>query len=631
MGEINRGNEEENKKKSKKETSLHCFGAYYIITYIKVRKMRRMYRPDLSPTKTTRLVDDDDDDDIFRRKVLLQRNDNNKNSHQQKQNNNNQRTKKMEEQIMGTSNNDNNCILMNDSATNNSNNNNKKKNMSQVSLTIQKALNRMKELSRDDEVISKATEKATTENIINSSLRVEQTKTQEYFNNLTNAVQKVNESVETERRIFLLERMKLETRYQEMENAMENARFEAENAHETNAKEMRQLREERERLMKDFQENERRREQEKHFLEKRRVSELENVKEKENRRVDILKTECEGKVKRIKEESALEINNMKEKYELQIEKMRMKLEQSTENDSEKIIKQRKKALAMENEMQKLKKQCSQLNEEKEALQKASAVALSKLELLENSLELREDARNKELRELREKSTSDYDSAKVKIEILENRARTAETASIAVRFLCEEAQNAIEDSEVAAAYAERRAARLAAGFGNSSSSESDENENERNNERNKKVENMKFRKRADAANLRLERSLKDARATLRECIERKKNLLLLSENDSLDEEEEAYEIKRREMFAFNVVKDVAELRVAFLTRSIASVRLSRRCGALEGLIAGRAKNEDDDDIEEKLNNTLDDLYTLRQNSNVDAIGVVDEDDDEYVSW
>ena len=201
----------------------------------------------------------------------------------------------------------------------------------------------------------------------------------------------------------------------------------------------------------------------------------------------------------------------------------------------------------------------------------------------------------------------------------------------MRFLCEEAQNAIEDSEVAAAYAERRAARLAAGFGNSSSSESDENENERNNERNKKVENMKFRKRADAANLRLERSLKDARATLRECIERKKNLLLLSENDSLDEEEEAYEIKRREMFAFNVVKDVAELRVAFLTRSIASVRLSRRCGTLEGLIAGRAKNEDDDDIEEKLNNTLDDLYTLRQNSNVDAIGVVDEDDDEYVSW
>ena len=177
--------------------------------------------------------------------------------------------------------------------------------------------------------------------------------------------------------------------------------------------------------------------------------------------------------------------------------------------------------------------------------------------------------------------------------MEKRAQTAETASIAVKFLCEEAQKSIEDSEIAAAYAEREQ-RLASGFGSSSSSDvsssdDDEDDNEYNNKEEKEKSKVKFRKRADAANLRLERSLRDARATLRECIERKKTMLLETEYDDVSDENDAasYEEKRREVFAFNVVKDVADIRVSFLTRAIASVRLSRRCGALEELIAGRA--------------------------------------------
>ena len=122
--------------------------------------------------------------------------------------------------------------------------------------------------------------------------------------------------------------------------------------------------------------------------------------------------------------------------------------------------------------------------------------------------------------------------------LEKRAQTAETASIAVKFLCEEAQKSIEDSEIAAAYAERRAARLASGFGSSSSSsdvsssDDDDDDNEYNNKEEKEKSKVMFRKRADAANLRLERSLRDARATLRECIERKKTMLLETEYLSL---------------------------------------------------------------------------------------------------
>ena len=225
----------------------------------------------------------------------------------------------------------------------------------------------------------------------------------------------------------------------------------------------------------------------------------------------------------------------------------------------------------------------------------------------------------------------------------------------MKFLCEEAQKAIKDSEVAAAYAERRAARLASGFGSSSSSDVSSSSDGDDDDDDDKVDGqkkskLKFRKRADAANLRLERSLRDARVTLRECIERKKTMLLEREydeghdDDDDDDDEAVYEEKRREIFAFNVVKDVADIRVSFLTRAIASVRLSRRCGALEGLIAGRTDPITIDDEDEKgnerkeLNAIYDDEYYRSMNDNIDTIEEEDEGDDndefednEYVSW
>ena len=42
-----------------------------------------------------------------------------------------------------------------------------------------------------------------------------------------------------------------------------------------------------------------------------------------------------------------------------------------------------------------------------------------------------------------------------------------------------------------------------------------------------------------------------------------------DDDEDDEDEAVCEEKRREIFAFNVVKDVADIRVSFLTRAIAS--------------------------------------------------------------
>ena len=42
-----------------------------------------------------------------------------------------------------------------------------------------------------------------------------------------------------------------------------------------------------------------------------------------------------------------------------------------------------------------------------------------------------------------------------------------------------------------------------------------------------------------------------------------------DDDDDDDDEAVYEEKRREIFAFNVVKDVADIRVSFLTRAIAS--------------------------------------------------------------
>ena len=138
--------------------------------------------------------------------------------------------------------------------------------------------------------------------------------------------------------------------------------------------------------------------------------------------------------------------------------------------------------------------------------------------------------------------------------------------------------------------------------------------------------------------------------MRECIERKKTMLLEREydeghdDDDDDDDEAVYEEKRREIFAFNVVKDVADIRVSFLTRAIASVRLSRRCGALEGLIAGRTDPITIDDEDEKgnerkeLNAIYDDEYYRSMNDNIDTIEEEDEGDDndefednEYVSW
>jgi hypothetical protein len=121
------------------------------------------------------------------------------------------------------------------------------------------------------------------------------------------------------------------------------------------------------------------------------------------------------------------------------------------------------------------------------------------------------------------------------------------------------------------------------------------------------------------------------------------MLLESEYDEVNDEndEASFEEKRRELFAFNVVKNVADIRVSFLTRAIASVRLSRRCGALEGLIAGRADrtvDENEDEVEKveeedyyrSMNNTIDTI----EEEDYDNYEDEDEDDfkdEEYVSW
>ena len=75
-----------------------------------------------------------------------------------------------------------------------------------------------------------------------------------------------------------------------------------------------------------------------------------------------------------------------------------------------------------------------------------------------------------------------------------------------------------------------------------------------------------------------------------------------------------------------------------------MRLSRRCGALEGLIAGRPDPITIDDEDEKgnerkeLNAIYDDEYYRSMNDNIDTIEEEDEGDDndefednEYVSW
>ena len=490
--------------------------------------------------------------------------------------------------------------------------------------------------------------------------------TDDAFHLLRKTLEESKSSLENERIAYASNVLELERAKRDVisrtKEAMEEAKRTREMEDRENKTKERGMREEIDRLKRTVRDFERKKENEIEVVERRCVDAVNRAKEKELK----IEEACKEKMRRMSEEKIRDLETMQMKHNMEMEHVRSKLGEKSEDESE----IRKKMREMESELEKARRDARRAKEEKERLREQAGVARKKLEELMETMKTRDTSRDAEIELIREESgrreeefmetvkTNELKRDREVAELLERserdakmiarlekRAQTAETASIAVKFLCEEAQKSIEDSEIAAAYAERRAARLASGFGSSSSSDvsssdDDEDDNEYNNKEEKEKSKVKFRKRADAANLRLERSLRDARATLRECIERKKTMLLETEYDDVNDENDAasYEEKRREVFAFNVVKDVADIRVSFLTRAIASVRLSRRCGALEGLIAGRADRTVDEDEEEYGKNIRkdDDEDNYRSmNNTIDTIEEEDEDDDDddldYVSW
>ena len=497
-------------------------------------------------------------------------------------------------------------------------------------------------------------------------LQNQKEKTDDTFHSLRKTLEESKSSLENERIAYASNVLELERAKRDVisrtKEAMEEAKRTREMEDRENKTKERGMREEIDRLKRTVRDFERKKENEIEVVERRCVDAVNRVKEKELK----IEEACKEKMRRMSEEKIRDLETMQMKHNMEMEHVRSKLGEKSEDESE----IRKKMREMESELEKARRDARRAKEEKERLREQAGVARKKLEELMETMKTRDTSRDAEIELIREESgrreeefmetvkTNELKRDREVAELLERserdakmiarlekRAQTAETASIAVKFLCEEAQKSIEDSEIAAAYAERRAARLASGFGSSSSSDvsssdDDEDDNEYNNKEEKEKSKVKFRKRADAANLRLERSLRDARATLRECIERKKTMLLETEYDNVNDENDAasYEEKRREVFAFNVVKDVADIRVSFLTRAIASVRLSRRCGALEGLIAGRADRTVDEDEEEygknirkddednyrSMNNTID---TIEEEEDEDD----DDDDLDYVSW
>ena len=497
-------------------------------------------------------------------------------------------------------------------------------------------------------------------------LQNQKEKTDDAFHLLRKTLEESKSSLENERIAYASNVLELERAKRDVisrtKEAMEEAKRTREMEDRENKTKERGMREEIDRLKRTVRDFERKKENEIEVVERRCVDAVNRAKEKELK----IEEACKEKMRRMSEEKIRDLETMQMKHDMEMEHVRSKLGEKSEDESE----IRKKMREMESELEKARRDARRAKEEKERLREQAGVARKKLEELMETMKTRDTSRDAEIELIREESgrreeefmetvkTNELKRDREVAELLERserdakmiarlekRAQTAETASIAVKFLCEEAQKSIEDSEIAAAYAERRAARLASGFGSSSSSDvsssdDDEDDNEYNNKEEKEKSKVKFRKRADAANLRLERSLRDARATLRECIERKKTMLLETEYDDVNDENDAasYEEKRREVFAFNVVKDVADIRVSFLTRAIASVRLSRRCGALEGLIAGRADRTVDEDEEEYGKNIRkdDDEDNYRSmNNTIDTIEEEDEDDDDddldYVSW
>ncbi|CAL6405850.1 unnamed protein product [Bathycoccus prasinos] len=497
-------------------------------------------------------------------------------------------------------------------------------------------------------------------------LQNQKEKTDDTFHLLRKTLEESKSSLENERSAYASNVLELERAKRDVisrtKEAMEEAKRTREMEDRENKTKERGMREEIDRLKRTLRDFERKKENEIEVVERRCVDAVNRAKEKELK----IEEACKEKIRRMSEEKIRDLETMQMKHNMEMEHVRSKLGEKSEDESE----IRKKMREMESELEKARRDARRAKEEKERLREQAGVARKKLEELMETMKTRDTSRDAEIELIREESgrreeefmetvkTNELKRDREVAELLERserdakmiarlekRAQTAETASIAVKFLCEEAQKSIEDSEIAAAYAERRAARLASGFGSSSSSDvsssdDDEDDNEYNDKEEKEKSKVKFRKRADAANLRLERSLRDARATLRECIERKKTMLLETEYDDVNDENDAasYEEKRREVFAFNVVKDVADIRVSFLTRAIASVRLSRRCGALEGLIAGRADRTVDEDEEECGKNIRkDDEDNYRSmNTTIDTIEEEeDEDDDDddldYVSW
>ena len=497
-------------------------------------------------------------------------------------------------------------------------------------------------------------------------LQNQKEKTDDTFHLLRKTLEESKSSLENERIAYASNVLELERAKRDVisrtKEAMEEAKRTREMEDRENKTKERGMREEIDRLKRTLRDFERKKENEIEVVERRCVDAVNRAKEKELK----IEEACKEKMRRMSEEKIRDLETMQMKHNMEMEHVRSKLGEKSEDESE----IRKKMREMESELEKARRDARRAKEEKERLREQAGVARKKLEELMETMKTRDTSRDAEIELIREESgrreeefmetvkTNELKRDREVAELLERserdakmiarlekRAQTAETASIAVKFLCEEAQKSIEDSEIAAAYAERRAARLASGFGSSSSSDvsssdDDEDDNEYNDKEEKEKSKVKFRKRADAANLRLERSLRDARATLRECIERKKTMLLETEYDDVNDENDAasYEEKRREVFAFNVVKDVADIRVSFLTRAIASVRLSRRCGALEGLIAGRADRTVDEDEEEYGKNIRkDDEDNYRSmNTTIDTIEEEeDEDDDDddldYVSW
>ena len=492
--------------------------------------------------------------------------------------------------------------------------------------------------------------------------------TDDAFHLLRKTLEESKSSLENERIAYASNVLELERAKRDVisrtKEAMEEAKRTREMEDRENKTKERGMREEIDRLKRTVRDFERKKENEIEVVERRCVDAVNRAKEKELK----IEEACKEKMRRMSEEKIRDLETMQMKHNMEMEHVRSKLGEKSEDESE----IRKKMREMESELEKARRDARRAKEEKERLREQAGVARKKLEELMETMKTRDTSRDAEIELIREESgrreeefmetvkTNELKRDREVAELLERserdakmiarlekRAQTAETASIAVKFLCEEAQKSIEDSEIAAAYAERRAARLASGFGSSSSSsdvsssDDDDDDNEYNNKEEKEKSKVKFRKRADAANLRLERSLRDARATLRECIERKKTMLLETEYDDVNDENDAasYEEKRREVFAFNVVKDVADIRVSFLTRAIASVRLSRRCGALEGLIAGRAdrtvdedeeeygkniRKDDDEDNYRSMNNTIN---TIEEEEDEDD----DDDDLDYVSW